>query len=354
MKNRRFHNQISWLMFFFSILVIWVHSYNVELFAGTNWGSAWDRAAQIETFWSISVGQIAVPGFFLLSSYLFFRNFAWNKLADKWKSRFFSIVIPYTVWNLLYYLGYVIATRLPMVERVVGKDPIPFTIEDTLRAVLHYGYAPIFWYLYQLIILLVLAPVIYAFVKNKVVGACYLAALVAAIYLQMDTGRPNTDALFYFSFAAYAAVHLRDWLETKGTNDRIMSGVAIMITAIFCYGTMKTPGANVLWTIMYRLLMPVSLFLMASSVNLPETRPWMRQSLFLYAIHFIVVRFMNKSAALVLDNILSGDLMCAMALGIYFLIPEAVVLISYWMAKFLGRFMPFVWRILSGGRSLNV
>ena len=353
MENKRFQNQISWLMFFFSILVIWVHSYNVELFAGTSWGPAWDRAAVIETFWSIGVGQIAVPGFFLLSSYLFFRNFALNKLTAKWKSRFFSVVIPYTVWNLLYYLGYVIATRLPMVERVVGKDPIPFTIEETLRAVLHYGYAPVFWYLYQLIILLVLAPAVYVFVKNKVVGACYLAALAAAIYLRMDTGHPNTDALFYFSFAAYAAVHMRSWLETKGTSDRVMSGVAVMIIAIFCYGTMKIPGANVMWTIMYRLLMPVSLFLMTSSVEMPETSPWMRQSLFLYAIHFIIVRFMNKGAALALDGVLSEEMMESAALGIYFLIPVVVVLVSYWMAKLLGHYMPLVWRVLSGGRSLN-
>ena len=32
--EKRFHDQISWLMFLFSIFVIWVHSYNVDLFSG--------------------------------------------------------------------------------------------------------------------------------------------------------------------------------------------------------------------------------------------------------------------------------------------------------------------------------
>ncbi|MBQ7796348.1 MAG: acyltransferase [Lachnospiraceae bacterium] len=352
MQEKRFRNQISWLMFSFSILVIWVHSYNVELFAGGQQGPAWERAAQIETFWSVGIGQIAVPGFFLMSSYLFFRNFSLEKLAGKWKSRFFSVAVPYAVWNLLYYLGYVAATRLPMVERVVGKDPIPFTIEETLRAVLHYSYAPIFWYLYQLVILLVLAPAVYALVKNKIIGFCYLAALIAALYFRMDTGHPNTDALFYFSFAAYAAVHFRTWLEAKGTGDRILAGLAVMIVAIFCYGTMKTPGTNVLWTIMYRLLTPVSLFLMTSSVELPETKPWMRQSLFLYAIHFIVVRFMNKGSAMILADVLSEEMMCPAALGIYFAIPVVVVMVSYLMARILSHVAPPLWRILSGGRNL--
>ena len=357
MENQRFRNQISWLMFVFSILVIWVHSYNVELFAGSQWGPAWDRAAQIETFWSVGIGQIAVPGFFLLSSYLFFRNFNFSKLAEKWKSRFFSVVIPYVVWNFLYYMGYVIATRLPVVETVVGEEQIPFHLEEIINAVLHYSYAPIFWYLFQLIILLFLAPVIYGLVKQKVVGICFLAVLAAAIYKGIGNGYPNTDALFYFSFAAYAAVHWREWLERKGTSDRIFAGIVILIPAVYSYGMMKVPGSSVWWTIVYRLLVPVSLFLMTSSLELPETRPWMRQSLFLYAVHFIIVRFVNKGAAMVLAKGIRAEnfsqtMMSGAAIGIYFALPVIVLAVSYTMARLLLKWARPVWRVLSGGRNL--
>ena len=84
--ERRFHDQISWLMFLFSIFVIWVHSYNVDLFSGGAQDGVWSLADRIENFVSVGLGQIAVPGFFLLSSYLFFRNFSWDKLLRKWKS----------------------------------------------------------------------------------------------------------------------------------------------------------------------------------------------------------------------------------------------------------------------------
>ena len=100
--ERRFHDQISWLMFLFSIFVIWVHSYNVDLFSGGAQDGIWSLADRIENFVSVGLGQIAVPGFFLLSSYLFFRNFSWDKLVGKWKSRVFSVLIPYVVWNLIY------------------------------------------------------------------------------------------------------------------------------------------------------------------------------------------------------------------------------------------------------------
>ena len=49
--ERRFHDQISWLMFLFSIFVIWVHSYNVDLFSGgardVIWSLAEDRKSVV-------------------------------------------------------------------------------------------------------------------------------------------------------------------------------------------------------------------------------------------------------------------------------------------------------------------
>jgi len=353
MQNARFRNQISWLMFIFGILVIWVHSYNVELFAGTTMGAAWDRVVQMETFWSVGIGQIAVPGFFMLSSYLFFRNFTREKLPVKWKSRFFSVAVPYAAWNILYYMGYVIATRLPMVQQVVGKEPIPFNIEEVCNALLHYSYAPIFWYLFQLILLLLLAPIVFVLVKNRWIGIAYLGMLIAAIYFHMDTGHPNTDALLYFSFAAYAAVHWRGFLEQKGTNDRIMAGVGVLIVAVYSYGIMKEPGANVLWTIVYRLLVPVSLFLMTSAFEMPQAKPWMKLSMFQYGIHFIFVRFMNKGTAMVLLKLAPEAWRMPAAVLVYFALPALIVAVSYLAARILSHFLPPVWQILSGGRSLE-
>lgn len=353
MQEKRFRNQVSWLMFLFSILVIWVHSYNVELFAGGRWGAAWDRTAEIERFVSVEIGQVAVPGFFLLSSYLFFRNFTLKKLPGKWKGRFFSVAVPYVTWNILYYLGYVTATRLPAVQHVVGKDPIPLDLEELVHAVLNYSYAPIFWYLYQLIFLIMLSPVIYILVRNKFFGIVCLCALLAAIHLRMDTGHPNTDALFYYSFAAYAAVHGREWTESQGSRDRIAAAMFVLAAGIFSYGMMNADGADVLWTVFYRLLIPVCLWLLVSCMEMPDTRPWMRQSMFLYAVHFIVVRFVNKGAAMVCVRSAPERICSLAAVGIYFLLPGIVTAASYCAALILIRWLPAVWHVLSGGRNLE-
>lgn len=356
MNEKTFRNKVSWLMFLFSILVIWVHSYNVELFAGAASGSLsalWERAAWLENFVSVGIGQIAVPGFFMLSSYLFFRNFAWEKLAAKWRGRFFSVVIPYTVWNILYYLGYVLASRAPMVRAVVGKEPVPFGILELLGAVFRYSYAPIFWYLYQLIILIFLSPAIYLFVKKRTWGAVYLAALVLAVHFHLDSQHPNTDALLYYSFAAYMAVHGRDLVEGAWDKRRGLAGAAVILLAAVCFQFMARPGSDVLWTVFYRLLAPVGLWLFLDGSRLSGARPWMRQSMFLYAVHYMIVRFVNKGTAMILSRVLLGDQLAWAALAVYFLLPVVVVWVSYGAAVFLGRLFPGLWRILSGGRNLE-
>lgn len=352
MREEKFRNKVSWMMFVFSIFVIWVHSYNVELFAGGLSGSSWETAAKIEDFVSVGLGQLAVPGFFLISSYLFFRTYTPSVLLKKWKGRLQSIVIPYVVWNSLYYLGYMLAARIPLVQEVVGKDAVPFTLTAYFDAVFHYSFAPIFWYLYQLILLILLSPVIYLLVKRKITGLVYLAALFAAVHFHLDMQHPNTDALFYYSVAAWLAVHGKDMVERKWDRKQAAAGIFLLAAAAVCLLQMSRPGADVLWTVCYRLLGPVSIWLLVREAHLREARPWMKQSLYLYAVHYVIVRFVNKGSAMIFQKMMS-EMPAVLSLIVYFLLPAVVVCLSYGSAVFLSRYFPAVWKLLSGGRKLE-
>ena len=361
--EKRFHDQISWLMFLFSIFVIWVHSYNVDLFSGGARDGIWSLADRIEKFVSVGLGQIAVPGFFLLSSYLFFRNFSWGKLTGKWKSRIFSVLIPYVVWNIIYYLGYMAASRFFAIRSVVGRDIIPFSVQEIWRAVSQYAYAPIFWYLYQLIFLIIVSPLIYALVKNRAIGLLWIVGLVFAVHRR---------GLVERSMEEEAA----GWKEDHGTKEKkaapedkdgntasvipdhvrrrcFAEGLAGVMISVFCYRRMMAPEAAVLWTCFYRMAVPMTCWAFACGVRLPKIRPWMRQSMFLYAIHYIVVRFVNKGIAVAARQLAGSVSAAGIALIVYFLLPAIAVMVSYILAKFLVRFLPGVWRVLSGGRKLE-
>ena len=345
MEEKRFRNKIIWFTFFFSVLVIWVHSYNAVLFLGNT--RAASEIYALERFFGDQVAQIAVPGFFLISSYLFFRNFTLDRLWIKWNSRIRSVLVPYIVWNLLYYLGYVIGSRLPVVSEIIGKGKIPFHFTVAADAVLHYTYNYVFWYLNQLIILVFLAPVIYLFIRQRLTGILLLTGTLAAIYCGVFLPFVNLDALFYYSFGAFAAVLGRRFAEQPWSRKRLLTGFVIVAAGLFIKGV-DLPGSIkgevAATTVICRLFIPVGLWLLVPEWLLGETKGWMKQNFFLYAVHFAMVRLINKTGALLLPAF------PALPLGFFLLMPVLCVMFSYWAGLFLRRYLPVLWNLLNGGR----
>ncbi|MEG0214696.1 MAG: acyltransferase family protein [Hungatella sp.] len=341
MKETQFRNKIYWFTFLFSVLVVWTHSYNSELFLGRM--PAAITVYRIEHFLGDTVAQIAVPGFFMISAYLFYRNFTWQKLSDKWNSRIKSVLLPFALWNAIYYLGYVIASRLPWVSDVLGKGVIPLDLFTAADAILHYTYNYVFWYLYQLLLLILLAPLLYGVLQHRYVGAIGLIGIALAIALGFHIPQLNLDALFYYAVAAYAALHGKSAVERVWNKKTGQKGLLLFVVSIllwyFC--PIKTAGI----TVAFRLMVPIALWVMIPEDRLMEAKPWMRYNFFLYATHFAMVRLINKTAAIVLPG------SPLLALGIYLSMPIMVTVISFWLGAFLRRYMPQAWRLLDGDRS---
>ena len=66
-----------------------------------------------------------------------------------------------------------------------------------------------------------------------------------------------------------------------------------------------------------------------------------------------VVRIVNKGIAVAARQLAGSVSAAGIALIVYFLLPAIAVMVSYILAKFLVRFLPGVWRVLSGGRKLE-
>lgn len=345
MEEKAFRNKIIWFTFFYSLLVIWVHSYNAVLFLG-NTRTAY-KTDWMERFLGNTVAQIAVPGFFLISSYLFFRGFTMERLWEKWNSRMRSVLVPYIIWNLLYYMGYVIGSRIPVLSDIIGKGKIPFTFLKAADAILHYTYNYVFWYLNQLILLILLAPLIYILVKQLQVGCLFLAGIMAAIYLGTVLPFLNLDALLYYSFGAFAAVHGKNVVEKSWDLKRFGAGAAVLIAAFFLKGADfpgDIKGELAASVVCFRLFAPAGLWLIVPEKYLTEAKEWMKQNFFLYAVHFAIVRLINKTGALLLPAY------PAVPFGIFLIMPALCVFFSYQLGRFLKRFLPSLWCLLNGGR----
>lgn len=341
MEEKGFRNKIYWFTFFLSILVVWVHASNSELFLGRTAAAA--TVSRMEHFIGYTVAQIAVPGFFMISAYLFYRNFTWKKLSEKWLSRVRSILVPFILWNGIYYLGYVLASRLPFVTDVVGKGSVPFHFLAAVDAVLHYTYNYVFWYLYQLILLILLTPVIYFVLKQKYIGVCVLGILFFLVQKGILIPLLNLDALLYYSFAAFCGIHLRGAVEGPWERKRAFTGLGIFLGIWLYYGT--TGGERLAAIVALRILALPALWLMVNQAWLKPAPDWAVHNFFLYATHFAMVRLINKTAAMVLPESMPLPLL------LYILMPVLVVCLSYQLGRLLRRISPACWSLLNGGRS---
>lgn len=343
MSEKAFRNKVCWFTFAYSILVVWTHSYNAELFLGKTQEAEW--VAAFEYVLGGMIAQFAVPGFFMISAYLFYRNFSMEKLGAKWMSRIQSVLFPFLVWNFIYYIGYVIASRLPFLNEVVGKGKVPFGLIPAADAILHYTYNYVFWYLYQLILLILLAPVLYGILKRKAWGVVCLFVVGTLAGCGVVIPQLNLDALFYYCGGAWAAMHHREWIEGAWNRKKGAAGAAILAMVViagaadaFC------ESRHLIRVVLSRFLVPFALWLAIPEWAFGEVRGWMQHSFFLYATHFAVVRLVNKIAAQVPWR------PPVLPVVLYLAMPFLAAAFSFFAGKKLRRYLPLFWTLLNGGR----
>ena len=187
---------------------------------GVEHSSAWDDFVRF--FISQGVARVAVPLFFLVSGYLFFLGqWSWSKYAGKLKRRVNTLLIPFLFWNLATWAIYTAGRRIPQTRMYFGGGVWPPAGQVSFLGYIGalFGISaryPIdyqFWFIRDLIALVVLAPVIYFLLRGKwllpflliLFGLWFAAAwpdlwpsIVHSIFLP-----EQIEATLYFSLGAY-------------------------------------------------------------------------------------------------------------------------------------------------------
>ena len=354
MREQRVRDNVTWMSFLLTLLVIWTHALNIELFLGeTGKNSA---AGLIESLLGEHLAQIAVPGFFMMSAVLFFRNYRPEDTLRKWQRRFRSLVIPYFSWNLLYYSGYLIATRAPGLKDITGLPEVPFSLKEILEAALFYRYNHVFWFVFQLILLTLLSPVIWFVVQRRESFTALFLLLCVFIFLKADPTPVNGDALLYYTTGARAVTVLTQGQTASGSSGkagkavrfrpsgRLTAGMIFAAAGLVFYSIYLLSG-NDLPLVLSRLLTAASLWTLLLCIQkLPAPRPIMYETFLIYAIHFAPLRLINKCCAALLPG------SAAAALLLFLLMPLIILGIA-WIANTIGeRFCPVLLHLFTGGR----
>ncbi len=341
MPENKFREKISWFNFTCCLMVILTHSGNADLFFPELGTEAPWRHFQYDIMQEIL--RIDIACFIMLSAYLFYRNFTIDRLGEKLNKRLHSLLIPYLLWNTIYYVLYMAASRIPGLKCIANRTDIPFTISGAWQAITKYTYNPVFWFMYQIIILVLLTPVLYLFLKNAFSGAIFLIVLVGALFKTVSISELNLDALIYYSFAAYIALHGKRIAEKAWTPRRMIIGILLLAVGIGFARTYYTfffvPGI-----VIYQVFGVAGIWLIVNENWLGSVKPFMTCTFFVYATHFVVVRFINKIAA----SLFSGSQLICMIM--YAVMPFVAFFICYQAARIMRKYMSDIWKVLNGGR----
>lgn len=352
---------------FLSVLVIFVHSTHFSLaslqavphsgFFSTSF------LIKIEFFFSEFLGQVAVPGFFFLSGFLFFRGLddakSWGR---KLKSRVFSYVLPYLLWN----------SAMTLLYLSFGKAE--WSLKGLWEGIFLYRFNPVFWYFYQLILLSFCLPFMAILVilirGNTAISRagtgsamsplflCFPLFFFLLVYFQVDIPFVNEDAAFYYFLGGSLALL---WDGRK----LFLPSFPLLVFALFCYAQTLLPhaiGILLLATVFYRLGMALfflSLFMKKKGSVLPMKRgksilqTLSEMSFYIYASHYLFLRlwFFLQSFLETRTAAFTGDAgRDAFKLFFYLLSPVYCLFLAYLTGKGIKRLSPRLWKLLNGGR----
>lgn len=93
------------LNFLLSLLIVFHHGFTMPVgFNGSYSPVSYGLTTAVERY-MYNLSECAVPTFFFLSAYLFYRSFdgTWMQYVQKMKRRFWSLVVPYVIFCTIGY-----------------------------------------------------------------------------------------------------------------------------------------------------------------------------------------------------------------------------------------------------------
>ena len=344
-------NKIKFFSFLLSVLVILVHSINMP---------AIYKIFSFENIFGIEyIGSIAAPGFFILSGFLFFVNVNDNDkfsvIKNKIIKRIHTIVLPFLMWNSIYYI-------IKVLYELILTKTWTFDGNKFFTAVFNYTESPHLWFLYQLILLIIITPIMFYALKNKYTKILLFVIISLLQILNINIYKLNNDALIYFYTGALLSRFYinNDFsiIEKKCT----LITLPLSIGLFFIYRllmSMSFKGANtfnigIYCLILMRIFIVLSVFFIIDIfVDYRKKYEFTDYTFFTYCFHYMVTRFMLLLIYIFVfkKNMDEGTIPNVYISNVYFVFTAIfTTIVSVNVGRFLKNKFPRYYSYISGGR----
>lgn len=291
----------------------------------------------------------AVPVFFIISGYLFFQNiteFKKEVYSSKVKSRIRTLLIPYLLWNFIALTEYLIK-HLPMLSSVfpnIHKQIINVNFFIGAFWVMPNGGCPIlypFWYIRDLMVLIIISPFIYFMVKKLRVFYPILLLIGMFCSIKLLPGLSLTS-MFFFSVGCYWALYKKDSLP----NLSLVGLCLICWIPIALADTItRIPYIHVISVVCGAGAICCLGVIAKDYLSLKPNQKLQNSIFFVYAIHALLLRYISKIIFLALPS--NSEWICLILHFVVFVLTMLSSILSYHIMK---KYFPKVCGMLTGGR----
>lgn len=284
----------------------------------------------------------AVPSFFIISSFLFYRNFTQEMAYSKLHSRLKSLVIPYFIWNT-YGLVVAMLFHMPMIKEFTADQSNPFELNMIIEGVLLFRYSP-FWFVFALILYNSLCMLVYNLGKSKVFSPVLWGVLYIVLGYNhfkhpfVDYGYVcnvfDISSLLYYLLGAYLGINYPNVMNVNYVSRQrffaLFAFVGISILQIF-FNIDKTS----FWFPLLIIVKSVSLWIILKTFCKKIAQHWwLKISFFVYAIHTGVQKIICTIVRLVICKLVPfssfKELICWI-LSVFLTMAFIVIVAKIWL-----------------------
>lgn len=352
--DKQLSEKISIISFVSIIMVVYIHSDVGFKYAVTN-PILNNLNIYIQNFISQGLNRIAVPLFFIISGYLFFININLPTIASflkKFKTRFFSLFIPYVAWCSLAY----IFVRLIRKTQFIYILEIPY-IDGSINNFIYYikvHAIPFqFWFLRDLMCYIVLTPIIYILIKRIGVIALLPFGLLWLGIIKLPNVWLNSEGMLFFLAGSYLGIKKINPNDYKiGTNKKlflIILWFLILLIKTYILSFCTNPidirylhhagqliGIFALWTNYEKIFFSLNFFIKKYKLT--------QYTFFIYCAHEPLQHYIKEMLICLLGNY------DYISLILYFIVPILIISFCIFVAMIQRKYVNAFYKILIGSR----
>ena len=351
--NKQINETLFWkkkefISFLSSILVLFIHSYFAKDNISNSLVSVINQ--KFSFFFSRSITQFAVPMFFMLSGISFFKGYNNKKYLRKIKSRIYTLVVPYLLWNTVWLLWEIFCSYSFVSKFSATGEQYPLTIISILKGIFFYGCNTPFWFLFDIIIFSFAAPLLFLIIRNKYVGITSIVSLsivsLFGIHIPIDLFYYPMSIVFYL-MGAIIGYHFFEYTTIKASKQMQITSIVLLSAYILCKNIVpqELHISNYLIEVIVYSMAAFSLWnIVDIFIEQIKPRAIYRRSFSIYAMHLNVAIIILKILSLFIPQ------------NEWLEIPKFIIMVVFTLTfinftcAFLEKFFPRIYALFMGNR----